>query len=88
VTGFIVIGDYNTETTLSGILSMIMAHVKPAGTNFAIIVILYATNVAKTAQIHTWWYQDTTCMDPAQRNSDRPGAYILVVKELSQRLFP
>ena len=38
-------------------------------------------------QIHSWWYEEIARIDPAQRNSDPPCAYISVVNELSQQLF-
>jgi len=66
---------------------MVMARVKPIAINYAMFVNPFATNVVKTAQIHSWWYEEIARIDPAQRNSDPPRAYISVVNELSQRLF-
>jgi len=87
VTGLIVGTEYNAQTTLSGILAMVMARVKPIAINYAMFVNPFATNAVKTTQIHSWWYEEITRIDPAQRNSDPPCAYISVVNELSQRLF-
>jgi len=75
---------YNAQTTLSGVPAMVMARVKPLAINYAIFVDLFATNAVKTAQIHIWWYEEIARIDPAQRNSDPPHAYILVVNESSQ----
>jgi len=66
---------------------MVMAHVKPIANNYAMFVNPLATNAVKTAQIHSWWYEEIAWIDPAQRNSDPPDAYISVVDELSSRLF-
>jgi len=87
VTGLIVGAEYNAQTTLSGVLAMVMAHVKPIANNYAMFVNPLATNAVKTAQIHSWWYEEIAWIDPAQRNSDPPHAYISVVNELSSRLF-
>jgi len=67
---------------------MVMACVKPTVINYAKCVNPFATNTVKTAQIHSWWYEEITRIDPAQRKSDPPRAYISVVNELSERLFP
>jgi hypothetical protein len=67
---------------------MVMACVKPIVINYTKIVNPFATNAVKTAQIHSWWYEEIARIDPAQRNSDPPHAYISVVNELSHRLFP
>jgi len=66
---------------------MVMAHVKPIAINDAGFVNPFATNPVKTAQIHGWWNEEIARIEPAQRNSDPPRAYISVVNELSQRLF-
>jgi len=66
---------------------MVMAHVKPIAINYAMFVNHFAKNAVKTAQIHSWWYEEIARIDPAKRNSDPPCAYISVVNELSQRLF-
>jgi hypothetical protein len=87
VTGLIVSAEYNAQTTLSGVPAMVMARVKPILINFAMFVNRFATTTVKIAQIHSWWYEELARIDPAQRNSDLPCAYISVVNELSQRWF-
>jgi hypothetical protein len=87
VTGIIVSGEYNVQTTLSGVPAMVTAHVKPIAINYVMFANPFATNAVKTAQIHSWWYEEITRIDPAQRNSDHPRAYISVVNELSQQLI-
>jgi len=64
-----------------------MACVKPIAINSVMLVNPFATNAVKTAQIHSWWYEEIARIDPAQRNSDPPRTYISVVNELSQLLF-
>ena len=64
-----------------------MARVKPVPINYAMFVNPLATNRVKTTQIRPWWYEEIASIDPAQRNSDPPRAYILVANESSQRLF-
>jgi hypothetical protein len=56
VTGLIAGVEYNTQATLSGILSMVMAHVKPIAINYGLFVKPFATNTVNTAQVHSWWY--------------------------------
>jgi len=85
--GLIVSAEYNGLTALSGILAMVMAHVEPIANNYGMFVNHFATNVVNTAQIHSWWYEEIARVDPAQRTSDTPRAYISVVNELSQWLF-
>jgi len=80
--------EYITQTTLSGVPAMVMARVKPIAINYAMFVNHFAANAVKIAQIHSWWYEKIARIDPAQRNSDPPCAYISVVNELSQQLFP
>jgi hypothetical protein len=87
MTGLIVGAEYNAQTTLSGVSVMVMARVKPIAINYAMFVNPFATNGVKTAQIHSWWYEEITRIDPAQRNSDPPRAYVSVINELSQPLF-
>jgi len=76
VTGLIISAEYNAPTTLPGILAMVMARGKPIAIDYAMFVNSFARNVVKTTQIHSWWYEDITWIDPAQRNSDVPRAYI------------
>jgi hypothetical protein len=64
-----------------------MARVKPIAIKYAVFVNPFATNMVKTAQIHSWSYEEIALIDPAQRNSNPPHAYISVVNESSQRLF-
>jgi hypothetical protein len=47
----------------------------------------FATNAVKTAQIHSWWYEEIARIDPVEGDSDPPRGYISWVCELSQRLF-
>jgi len=84
VTGLIVGAGYNTQTTLSGVLAMVMARVKPIAINDAMFVNPIAMNAVNTAQIHSWWYEEIARIDPAQRNSDPPRAYMSVVNDLSE----
>jgi hypothetical protein len=63
---------------------MAMARVKPIAINYAMFVNPFATNVVKTAQIHSWWYEEIARIEPAQRTSDPPHVYISVVNEFSQ----
>jgi len=87
MTGLMVSTEYNAQITLSGILAMVMACVKPIGINYAMFVNPFATNAVKTAQIHIWWYEKIARIDWVQRNSDPPTAYISVVNESSQQFF-
>jgi hypothetical protein len=66
---------------------MITERVKPIAINYTRFVSLFATNVANTVHIESWWYEDIACTDPAQRNSDLPHAYISVVNKSSQWMF-
>jgi len=84
VTGLTIGAGYNAQTTLSGIPAMVRAYVKPIAVNYAMIVNPFATNAVKTTHIHSWWYEEITRSDPAQRNSDPPRANISVVNESSQ----
>ena len=65
-----------------------MARVKPIAINYAIFVNPFATYVVKTAQIHSWWYEEIAWIVPAQRNSSLPHAYISVLNEWSQLVLP
>jgi len=87
VTVLIVGAEYNAQTSLSGIPAMVMARVEPIAINYAMFVNHFVTNAVKTAHIHCWWYEEIARIDPAQRTSDPPHAYISVVNESSQRLF-
>jgi len=87
VTGLIVGAEYNVQTTLAGILAMVMARVKPIAINYVMFVNPIAMNGVKTAQIHSWWYEDIARIDPAETNSDPPCAYISVVNGSPQPLF-
>jgi len=88
LTGLIVGREYNAEMTLSGVLAIVMARVKPIAINYAIFVNPFATYVVKTAQIHSWWYEEIAWIVPAQRNSSLPHAYISVLNEWSQLVLP
>jgi len=87
VTGLIIGAEHNAQTTLTGVPAMVMARVKSIALNYAMFVNPFAMNVVQTAQIHSWWNEEIARIDPAQRNSDPPCAYISVVNELSQRLL-
>jgi len=63
-----------------------MACVRPGGIKYAMFVNPFATNAAKTAPIHGWWYEDIARINQAQSTSDPPHAYISVVNESSQWL--
>jgi hypothetical protein len=56
---------------------------KPILLDQAMFVNRFATNAVMTAQIRSWWYVEISRIDPAQRKSDPPHAYISVVNELS-----
>jgi len=56
-----------------------MVHGKPITISYVMLVNSFAINAVKTIQIHSWWYEEITKVDPAQRNPDAPCAYILVV---------
>jgi len=86
-TGLIVGAECNAQTTLSGVPAMVMARVKPIAIKYALFVNPFDTNAVKSAQIHSWWYEEIARIDPAQKNSDPPPANISVVNELSQQLF-
>jgi len=65
---------------------MVTGRVKPLAINHTMFVNPIAMNAVKTAQIHSWWYEEIASIDPCQRNSDPPCAYIAVVKGSSQQL--
>jgi hypothetical protein len=87
VTGLIVVTEYNNQTTLSGVLAMVMACVTPIAINYAIFVNSFPTTAVKTTRTHSKWYEEIAMIDSAQRKSDPPHAYISVVNESSQRLY-
>jgi len=84
VTGVIVGTDFNMQTTLSGVPVMVMACVEHLAIKCAMFVTPFATNPVKTAQIHSWWYEEISRIGSAQRKSDPPHVYISVVNESSQ----
>jgi len=47
MTGLIVGAEYNAQTTLSGVLAMVMTHVKPIAINYAMFVNPFATHVLR-----------------------------------------
>jgi hypothetical protein len=87
VTGLISSAEYNARTTLSGIPAMVMACVKLITINYAMFVNPFATNTVQPAQIHSWWHEEISMNNPAQRNSDPPRAYISMVNQLFQQRF-
>jgi len=76
VTGLIVRAEYNAQTTLPGVLAMVMACVKPIALHFVMYLSPVPTNVVKTTRIHSWWYKNIARIDPPQRTSDPPTTYI------------
>jgi len=84
VTRLTIGAEYYTQIALLGVPSMVMARVKPIAINYVMFVNPFASNAVKTALIHSWWYEEITRIDPAQRNSNPPRAYISVVNESSQ----
>ena len=88
VTVLIVSAEYNAQTTHSCLSAMLMARVNPIVINYAMFLNPFATNAVTTAQIQSWWSEDIARIDPAQRNSHPPRAYISVVNESSQWLLP
>jgi len=87
VSDLIVGAEYNAQTTVAGNTAMVMARVKPLAINYAMFVNPFATNAMKTAQIHSWRYEEIARIDPAHGNSNPPRAYISMVNELSRRWF-
>jgi len=63
---------------------MVMAQVKPIAINYVMFENSCSKNVVRTAQIHSWWYEEIARIEPAQRNSDHPHTYISMENELSQ----
>ena len=84
--GLIVRAEYNDQTTHSGILAMAVVCGKSIAINYVMFVISFAMNVVKPAHIHSYWYEEIARIDPAQRNSHPPCAYISVLNKSSQRL--
>jgi len=54
MTGLIIDAEYNTQTTYSGVLAMVMAGLNLGAMTYAIFANSFATNVVKTTQIHSW----------------------------------
>jgi len=88
VTGLIISAEYNAQSTHSGDLVMVMAAGNDIPINYVMFVNHFGMNAVKTALICSWWYEEIARIDPAQRNSDPPHAYISVVNKSFQRLFP
>jgi len=84
VTGLIVGTECNAQTTCSCDPAMVMARGKPVAINYTMTENPLAMNAVKTAQSHSWWYEEIARIDPAERNSDPPHACISVVNESSQ----
>jgi len=74
MTGLIVSTEYHVQTNYSGVPAMVMARVKPIASNYVMFVNPFAKNAVKTAQIHSWWYEEIARIDTAHRNPDRPCA--------------
>jgi len=85
--GLIISTNYNAQATLSGVCAMIMACVKPLTVNYEMFMNPFATNLVKTAQINSWWYENTARIDPALRISSPQSAYISVVNVSSPLFF-
>jgi len=64
VTGLIVGEDYNTQTTFSGVLALVMAQMKPIAINYVMFVNPFAMNAVRTTQIHSWQYEEIARTDP------------------------
>jgi len=81
VTGLIVGVQYSGQITLSAILAIVMARVKPIAINYVMFGNPFAMNAVKSTQIHSWLYEAIARIDPAQRNSYPPHAYISVINK-------
>jgi hypothetical protein len=86
-TGLIIGAEYNSQTALWCVLAIVMAPVKPTALNSEMFRNPVETNVVKNAQIHSRRYEEIPRIDPAQRISDPPHAYISVGNDSSHRLF-
>jgi len=86
-TGLIVGTEYNTQTTLEEFPAMVLLSEKPTAVIYAMFIQPFATNVVRTAQIHSWWNMEITMINPTLRNSDHPQANISVGIESSPWLF-
>jgi hypothetical protein len=58
LTGLIICEEYNAQTTFSGILAMVRAHVNPIAINYAIFVNPVTINVVKSLQMRSWCYKE------------------------------
>jgi len=67
-TGLLVTPQYNAQTALSGIPAMVIARVMAVAMNDVMFVNPFATNVVKTAQIHSWLYEDIARIESTERN--------------------
>jgi hypothetical protein len=68
VTGLIVTPKYIAQQTLPGVPAVVIACVKAVAFNYAMIVNAFVTNAVKTAEIHSWWYEEIAWIDPVHRN--------------------
>jgi hypothetical protein len=64
LTGLMVSEENNRQTTHSGTLVMVIVYVNPIDINYQAFVNSFPTNVVKTAQIRSWWYDDNTRIVP------------------------
>jgi hypothetical protein len=87
VTGHDIGVEPNAQRTCSGVPAMGMAREKTIANTYAMFVNPFITNAVKTAQINNWWYEETSWIDPAQRNADPPCGYVSLVNEFSLRFF-
>jgi len=87
VTSLTIGTEYDTQITLPGVPVIVMVPMKPIAINYATFTNSIATNAVNTAWIQSWSYEEIARIDPAQRNSDPPHAYILMVNTSFQQLF-
>jgi len=83
VTGLIVGTEYKAQTTGAGVPEMFMALDNPIAIHYAMFLNPFDMNAVKCVQIQKWWYEEIPWIDPFQRNSNPPSAYIPVVNESS-----
>jgi len=76
--------EYNTQTTHSGILGMVMFVVQPIALNYTMFVNPFAMDTGKTTQILILWCAEITRINSPERNSDPPCTYISVVNKSSE----
>jgi hypothetical protein len=68
LTGLIVSTEYNAQTTLPGILPMVMPCAKPIAMDNVMFVNPFATHAVKPIQINSYSYHETGRMNPTHSN--------------------